>query len=211
MHNKNLLIVYKDSPLPNLNKITELFDVRVINVGKKISLINYKQKGNMLISDYNKILFSTNSKWVFFICSSELNNSINFLINFNDKRDFGFFKKPTKKLIRFLSGFFVKREALIKIGFFDKYVFYNLYLNFLINYSRFYHLSLEDKFFEPLNYFGTNSFFNAFEDSLYRGQILYINSYKDIIGKAGLNFKSPGLFISLINNFVRKNTYCEYN
>jgi hypothetical protein len=211
MNPKNLLIIYQDSSLPNLKRITELFQVRVINRRKKISFINHKQKGNTLISDYNRILFSTNPKLIFFICSSELRESMSSLMNFKDQADFGFFKKPTKKLVEFLSGFFVKRDILIKIGCFDRYVFYNLYLNFLINYSRFYHSFFENKFFGPLKDFGTNSFFSLFDDSFYKSQILYFSPYRDIRNKANLHFKSPRLFFSLINNFVRKNTSFEYN
>lgn len=217
---KNLLIIYKDSSLPNLTRIKNFFDIRIISKRKRISLFNYKRKGNCLVSYYNRILFSTSSGLVFFICSSELNNcSLNLLANFDNKKDFGFFKEPTKRTLEFLSGFFVKREVIMKMGCFDKYVFHNIYLNFIINYTRFYNITLGEKDFEPLLEINPpnfkSQFWNLFEDSFYSGQLLYKDHYKIIKNKIStqgnfLPMKIIRPLLPLINKFVEENTFCWY-
>lgn len=211
-NDSNLLVIYLDSSLsPKIvNELENSFQIKIVRKTKRISFLNYKEEGNRLISSYNHILFSTNSKIVFFICASELKDTTS-LLNFNSNVNFGFFKKPSNKLAEFLSGFFVKKEVLMRIGCFDRYTFNNLYLNFLINYFRFYHTIPEDNFFEPLMKINSTNlvrynFWSLFEDSFYQNQILYKDSYQTIKNKIHSLPKTIVFASLLIDKFVRKNT-----
>lgn len=216
-NNPNLLIIYQDSYLPfgAINELEKSFQIKIVRKIKRISFLNYKKEGNRLISSYNHILFSTDSKTVFFICASELKEAIFPLLNFDSNEDFGFFKEQSNKLAEFLSGFFIKKDVLIKIGCFDRYVFNNFYLNFLINHFRFYHAPIEDDFFEPLaNINSTNlfkyNFWSLFEDSFYQNQILYKDYYLAIKSKIHPIPKIPAFTLFLIDKFVKRNTFRWY-
>lgn len=208
----NLLIIYEDAPihLEDILKLNKSFQIKIIKKTKGVSFINFRKEGNILISRYHRIFFSTNSKNVLFICASELKDAMLTLFNFKNNADFGFFKRPTNKLVKFLSGFFVKKEVLIRIGCLDKYTFYNTYLNFLINYLRFYHILPEETMLKPLIGAFADSikynFLNLFEDSYYRTQVLYSDSYQIIRNKVRF-YPSTTAFVSqIIDKFVRRNT-----
>ncbi|MCL5018714.1 MAG: hypothetical protein M1416_03055 [Candidatus Pacearchaeota archaeon] len=225
MHNKNLLIIYKDSKIPDVKEIENLFEIIIIpKIDKKISLKNYKKEGNLLASKYNEIIFSSESENIFFVCSSELKKTTNNLLNFNLETDFSYFAdKKTGNLLEFLSGFFIKKAILIKIGCFDKYTFHNLFLNFLINYSRFFS---EKDFFLPdiklnIKDYIRIFFWGHFENCLYCHRLLQKEQYSDInkkfFKKNTLNRiiryiipKTINLFYPDINKFIIDNTYTEY-
>ncbi len=212
-YNTNLLIIYLDSSLSSksINELKKSFQIKIVRKTKRVSFFSYREHGNHIISKYNRILFSTDSENVFFICASELDNAIPVLLGFGGEGDFGFFKSPSNKLTEFLSGLFVKKKVLMKIGCFDKYVFNNLYLNFLVNYLRFYHNLPENYFFEPLLKINSinlvrYNLLSLFENSFYESQILYKDYYLILKNKICPIPKAPRFVLSLIDNFVRRNT-----
>jgi len=225
--NKKLLIIYKDSNISCLEKLKILFDVTVIPKLKRINFKKYKKEGNNLISRYNDIIFSTSSEIIFFICASEINSlSIEKIINFELKSDFDYFlDKKTTNTLEFFSGIAIKRECLIKTGCFDKNLFYNAYLNFLVNYSLFFpkkHFSVPTfypKFFNLLKYL----FWNSFERFFYSQKIFYNQHYQDIDKKINMIYINPinrtsryliehlmRLFNLRMNKFVEAGTCAEY-
>lgn len=206
MESKKLLIIYKDSKLSSeINKLGGIFNILFIKKRKNISWFNYKKEGNKLVYVYNNILFNDDSEEIFFLASSEITNSvIHSLLDFKKGEDFGFFKNPTDKTLKFLSGFFVKREVLLRTGFFDRYIFYNLYLNFLINYSRFISPITRYEYIQPLK-LKSNTPLSYFDEAFYLNQILYSEYYQKFLPKL------QNQFLTLIaERFVRRNTFCEY-
>lgn len=199
---QNLLIIYQNSTkYINTNKLESLFDIILIPKIQRVDFKDFKLKGNHLATRYNDILFTTDSKYVFFICSAEFNdNVLNTLLNFNGlDKDFDFsICKKTNNLIISLSGLVVKKEALIRIGCFDKHTFNNLFLNFLINYSRFGGMVYEDVFHQlkigSLD-FWKYSYWKYFEESFYNSQPLYKKDYLE------LNSKIETI---LVNNLFKK-------
>ena len=181
---KNLLIIYHDSvKRKDTYNLCGLFDIITIPKVKRITFSDFSQNGNHLVSGYNDILYNTETENVFFICSSEINHStLNILLNYDlCDRDFDFFlDKKANKLTVYLSGLVVKRETLVRIGFFDKYIFYNLYFNFLINYSRFFDaVTANEKFQVKMGIldFMKYSYWSYFEQAFYLSQPLYKPDY----------------------------------
>jgi hypothetical protein len=228
---KNLLIIYQDSAkYHNTDKLDSLFDVIIIPKLIRFDIKEFKLEGNHLVTKYNDILFSTNSDYVFFICSSELNEPIiNKLLNFNgSENDFDFFTgKKTNNLITYLSGLVVKKEVLIRIGCFDKHTFHNLYLNFLINYSRFFGKVPDNVFFRlklGSSDFFKYSYWSYFENASYLRKPLHKKDYlvlnekmeavinnnilKKVIGRYMKWKMEPSL--SETGKIVESTTYLEY-
>lgn len=218
----NLLIIYKNSEIPNLKKLEASFKIIVIpKINKKIDFQNYKKYCNIVASKYNDIIFSTNSKFIFFVCSSELNQSIDGLLKFKLNNDFGYFTdNKTVNTIKFLSGAAIKTDILIKIGCFDKDIPHNLYLNFLINYSRFFPekgLSIPPI---KMNLFKSLKFFplEYLENFIYTNQPLQKKYYLQINKHVIFNQKIIGFFIIKTMNFffpqlkkfIKDNTFVEY-
>ncbi len=225
---KNLLVVYRDSFLSNKLKLNESFEIIIIPKIKSPTLEEYKINKNVLIAKYNDILFSTDSDLVFFVCSSELNDStIKSLSNFKIlEKDFDFFvDKKTKNLIRFLSGLVIKKDTLLRLGCFDKYIPYNLYFNFLINYSRFCNGTGKSLCIIPhirINIFDYSKYtiWKYFEESFYLSQPLYKNYYLALKENLeNISFRKSGInksIIHLINKImtlssVRINKFIEDN
>jgi len=223
MTKKILLIIYKNSDIPNdIRKFENLCEIKLIQKFYRKNLINYNF--NVIAQKYNDLIFSTDSVYIAFISSSEIKHiSLNKLLN--PQGDFSYFTtRKTNDLIQFLSGFIIKKDVLIKTGSFDKFSFYNLYLNFLINYSRFYKtpniVKLNLKLIDYVKYI----FWKNFEKAFYLSQPLYKQDYfllskqfeltifdntlKKILRKIierKIKMPSP----SIINNFIR-NTFKEY-
>ncbi|HOY31107.1 MAG TPA: hypothetical protein PKW80_04435 [Bacteroidales bacterium] len=200
--NKNLLIIYQDTP-KNLNTgiLNSLFDVMIVPKVAELNLQDFKLKGNPLVTSYNDILYATDPDLVFFISSSEFNNQlVKKFLSFNGlDKDFDFFLSTKKyTLISSLSGLVVKKEVLLRMGFLGKHTFNNLYLNFLINYSLFYGMVPEYAFHKlkiASRDFKTYSYWNYYEDKFYQSNPLYKNIYISI---------GPGMDAALTNNFIKK-------
>lgn len=202
MGKNNLLIIYQNSTKHiNTNKLESLFDIILIPMIQRVDFKDFKLKGNHLATRYNDILFTTDSKHVFFISSSELNDTvINVLLNFDGtNKDFDFFTcKKTYNLLISLSGLVTKKEVLLKVGFLGKHTFNNLYLNFLINYSLFYGMVPEYVFHKlkiARRDYKTYSYWKYYEENFYQRNPLYINIYTSI---------GTRMDVALTNNFIKK-------
>lgn len=228
---KNLLVIYQDAKSNvNTGRLGDIFDIILVPQMNKYNSKNFKKKGNQLVTRYNDILFAKNSDFIFFICSSELNNNIvKWLLEFDGlKNDFDFFIfLRSNKLIEYLSGFVAKTEILMRIGLFNKHTFHNLFLNFLINYSLYIGMVNENTFsginIGILNYI-KYSYRKKYENSFYLSQPLLVKDYLLLIKKmdtmvennifkkiVGYFIKyAMNIFSSKIEKFVKFNTYVEY-
>ena len=182
---KALLIIYNEkSPFNTPKIIQDFFDVVTIEkVKNNAKSEDFKYVGNLISSAYNDILFNTENDYTFFLCSSDINDEvIQKLVDFKPtNKDFDFLlSNKSYKLIKYLSGLIVKRSVLLKIGFFDKHVFNNLYLNFLINYSRFFN-SLPSEATSLIKISHTESFeffyWSVYDEINYLQKHLYKNAY----------------------------------
>ncbi len=209
-NNKNTLIIYQDtSKNVNTEKLTALFDIVCIPKLVTVDFNDFKLKGNHLVTSYNDILYTTNSELAFFICASELDNStINTLSGYKSSgSDFSFFTvKKTNNLITSLSGLVVKTDILLKIGFFDKHTFHNLFLNFIINYSRYYGLVPDSVFtgFKIGNKDYKNyKYWSYFEKASYLSRPLHKQVYKQLSEKMETAI-NRGMFKKYIDKQLQK-------
>jgi len=183
---EKLVVIYKDEPIKTnilaLKNVSNIIEIEKLNTF--FSFSDFKYKGNYLISTYNEIVFSSKISLIFFICASELTDSV--ISSLLDEKptaaDFYLFQKSkTEKLIRFLSGLAIKREVLIKTGAFDKHICNNLYLNFLINYCRFFNTVSKQTIAEmkmSFSAFNRYMYWDFFENIYYNEKVLYIEDYK---------------------------------
>lgn len=231
LQKKNLLIVYQDSNRKtDLSLLNDSFQVVSVTNVKRINLSDFRKKGNLVVAAYNDVLFENEADNVFFICASELNNNVvgalsKFTLNEDDYSIF--LENKTGNLPEYLSGLAVKKDVLIRIGCLDKYTFYNLFLNFLINYARFRGTVTADTFSDintGYNHFARCAYWSFYEKVFYQSQPLYKQEYSDLSTRmalaAGNDFfkKTIRAFIkwhmhgksSEIEEFIKANTYIEY-
>ena len=179
-----LLIIYQDSAKKNLTeKLDSLYDIIYVPKLKRTNLKDFKWYGNSCSTKYNDILYSTNSEYIYIICSSNLDRLvINSLINYKEMdKDFDLLlPQKTNNLISFLSGLVIKKEVLIKIGFLEKHIFNDLYFNLVFNYSRFIgkvplnpFLNYKMSWYNLLKYF----YWNQFERVYYMNNPVYSDDY----------------------------------
>lgn len=230
-NNRNTLIIYQDTyKNVNTEKLAAILDIVWITKLAAVDLHDFKLKGNHLVNSYNDILYTTNSELVFFICASELDNStITTLSGYGSLgSDFGFFTgKKTNNLITSLSGLVVKTDILLKIGFFDKHTFHNLFLNFIINYSRYFgkvHDSVFSGFKIGNKDYKNYIYWSYFENASYLRKPLHKKDYlvlnekmeavlnnnilKKVIGRYMKRKMNPSL--SETEKIVESTTYVEY-
>lgn len=205
-----LLIIYQDSTKKKLTEnLDSLFDIVYIPKLKRTNLKDFKWHGNSIASKYNDIFYSTNSEFIYIICSSSLNKSvINTLLNYKESdKDFDLFlPQKNNDFITLLSGLVIKKEVLIKIGFLEKHIFNDLYFNLVFNYSRFIgkvplnpFSNYKMSWYNLLKYF----YWNQFEKVYYMNNPVYSDDYIKLYNEFDYCFAN-NIIKKVLQFFVRK-------